>query len=202
MRLRTVATALSVVLLSTAVVPAVNVELTPFWGYRFGGELEDIDVEANDSDSYGLVVDLNVDRYNAFEFLWSRQDTTLELNDFDNAQELEVGVTIDHYQFGWLLQGGDDKIKPFFTFHLGWGDFQPDRGDSETEFNWSLGGGAKVFFNDQLGLRLGVRWTPTYVDSDPAYFCNIYGFCFVVEDYDYFNQVEMSAGLIIKLGGR
>ena len=49
-------------------------------------------------------------------------------------------------------------------------------------------------------MRLGVRWTPTYVDSDPAYFCNIYGFCYTVSDYDYFNQVEMSAGLIIKLG--
>ena len=200
MHLRTAATALSVVLLSTAVVPAVNVELTPFWGYRFGGELEDLNLEASDSDSYGLAVDLNVDRYNAFEFLWSRQDTDLEFNDFGSGFKRTVGITIDQYQFGWLMQGGDDKIKPFFTFHLGWGDFSPDRGSGETEFNWSLGGGAKIFFNDTLGLRLGARWTPTYVDSDPAYFCNVYGFCYTVSDYDYFNQVEMSAGLIIKLG--
>lgn len=200
MRLRSIAAALSVALLSTAVVPAASVELTPFWGYRFGGELEDVDLEATDSDSYGIVFDLAVDRYNAFEFLWSRQDTAFEFNDFVGGVEREIGITIDHYQFGWLVQGGDEKIKPFFTFHLGWGDFDPDRGNGETEFNWSLGGGAKVFFNDQLGMRLGVRWTPTYVDSDPAYFCDAFGFCYSVSDYDYFNQVEMSVGLIIRLG--
>lgn len=181
--------------------PAVEFELTPFYGYRLGGELEDIDVSADDSASYGASFGIALNEFNQIELLWSHQGTEVDIDDFQVAQqELQIDVDIDHYLVGWLGQTGNDKVKPFFTFHLGLLDISPEGFEGEDYFTWSLGGGAKVYASDVIGFRFQARWDLTYVDSDSAVYCGWYGYCFLGAESDYFNQMEFSAGMILRFG--
>jgi hypothetical protein len=180
---------------------AAQFEIQPFYGYRLGGQLEDLDIEANDSASWGATFGWTINDNNQFEVMWSHQATSFDLHDFQGAQgNFEIDSDIDHYLAGWLLTGSDDKVKPFFSFHAGILDIHPDNFDSDTWFTWSLGGGAKIYVNDTIGFRLGARLDFTYVDSDNAIYCNWYGYCFSGTDADYFNQTEFSAGLIQRFG--
>ncbi|MGH9870324.1 MAG: outer membrane beta-barrel protein [Candidatus Polarisedimenticolia bacterium] len=186
----------------TTLAPAAEFELTPFYGYRIGGELDDVDISADDSASYGVTFGVSLNEIHQIEFLWSHQGTEVDLDDFQiQQQEITLDVDLDHYQVGWLLQGGaDDDVKPYFSLHLGILDISPEGIDSESYFSWSLGGGAKIFMNDTIGFRLAARWAITLVDTDNAYYCDWYGFCYSGTDADYFNQTEFSAGLIFRFG--
>ena len=94
---------------------------------------------------------------------------------------------------------GSDRVSPFVSFSLGVTVFNPAGLGSEDKFSFSLGGGVKYFLGERVGLRLQLRWTPTYVNStSEGVFCNPFGFCYVVQDAHYVNQTEASAGLIIK----
>ena len=188
-------------LAAVTLAPAVQFELTPFYGYRIGGELDDVDISADDSASYGVTFGANLNDNHSIEFLWSHQGTEVDLDDFQvNNREITLDVDLDHYEVGWLFSGGDDQVKPFFSLHAGILDISPDGIDSESYFSWSLGGGAKIFVNEMIGFRLAARWAITLVDTDNAYYCDWYGFCYSGTDADYFNQTEFSAGLIFKFG--
>jgi hypothetical protein len=48
-------------------------------------------------------------------------------------------------------------------------------------------------------LWLQARWTPTYIKSDPGgWWCGFYG-CYLTEDPQYANQIELNAGIIFRL---
>jgi len=180
---------------------ALEFELAPFYGYRIGGELEDVDVNADDSAAYGVSFGISINDNSQIEFLYSHQGTEVDLDDFQvTGQEIQLDVDLDHWLLGWLVQGSDDQIKPFFSFHAGILDINPDGADGEDYFTWSLGGGAKIYVSDVIGFRLAARFDFTYVDSDSAVYCNWYGYCFTGTDADYFNQTEFTAGLIFKFG--
>jgi hypothetical protein len=56
----------------------------------------------------------------------------------------------------------------------------------------------KVPFNERVGARLQFRLTPTYVSEEPALFCDIFGFCYVVGMADYACQGEPTGGVTIR----
>jgi len=186
-------------LAATTLAPAVQFELTPFYGYRVGGELDDVDISADDSASYGVTFGVSINEIHQIEFLYSHQGTEVDIDDFQvQQQEIQIDVDLDHWEVGWLAQGGDEQVKPFFSVHMGLLDISPGGLDSESYFTWSLGGGAKIFMNDTIGWRLAARWAITLVDTDDAYYCGWYGYCYAGTDGDYFNQMEFSAGLIFR----
>ena len=62
---------------------AQRFEVTPFAGYRFGGEIENSDFEEDrfdfeDNDSQGLILDVAVNENLFVEVLVSAQETTLQ----------------------------------------------------------------------------------------------------------------------------
>jgi len=66
----------------------------------------------------------------------------------------------------------------------------------ETQFSTTWGAGVKVYPGKNVGLKLGVRWTPTYIKSDQAgWWCDPYWGCYVVGDAQYSNQWEFQGGL-------
>ena len=70
-----------------------------------------------------------------------------------------------------------------------------------TKFSGTGAFGVKVFpfASPKFGLRAEVRWTPTYIKSDPGgWWCGYWG-CYVVEDAQYANQWELSGGFIFRL---
>jgi hypothetical protein len=71
--------------------------------------------------------------------------------------------------------------------------------DGETKFATNWGGGVKLYPGERVGLKLGVRWTPTYVKTDPTgYWCDPYWGCFTVGDAQYSNQFEFSGGVFFR----
>jgi hypothetical protein len=69
----------------------------------------------------------------------------------------------------------------------------------ETKFSTTWGLGVKVYPSGNVGLKLGARWTPTYIKSDEVgWWCDPYWGCYVVGDAQYSNQFEFSGGLALR----
>ena len=63
------------------------------------------------------------------------------------------------------------------------------------------GGGSKILPQGKaVGDRLMVRWTPTYIKSDPGgMWCdNLWG-CYTCADAQYSHQFEFPGGMILRL---
>jgi hypothetical protein len=163
--------ALALAALALALVPAVanaagtgyRFELTPRIGYNFGGtptrDNRRTDLEAKDSASFGVSLDIPLSRNLQLELLASRQSTELRFDDGLFGPNLAVAdFDVTYYHVGLLWQGHSGRVSPFFVGSLGIGELAPQLpgATSESRFSASLGGGVKVFFDDaeHVDLRL------------------------------------------------
>jgi opacity protein-like surface antigen len=170
--------ALSAVVAAPAVAQDTRVEITPFGGWRWGGELEagdnvlfDRDVDVDESGVYGLRLDVAVNRNFQIELQASRQQTEFTTGDddlFGDDTDL-LDVDIDTLQVGMLFQGGDGQIHPFGVVGLGLTRLDPDGSfvESDERLSASFGGGVKVFVSRNVGFRFEGRyyWTDTEEDD-------------------------------------
>jgi hypothetical protein len=193
-----------VLLGSTVIAGAAEIELTPFYGYTFGGDFDDLpnstELEIDDGESFGLTLGFMTSPTTQIELLWNRQETDLNVS-VGNVAGPTFGLTVDQYHIGglYLPTSMNDAVQPFVSFSLGVTVFDPSGRSSEDKFSVSLGGGVKYALGERLGLRLQARWTPTYVNSTAdGVFCDPFGFCYVLEDSNYVHQFDASVGLIIK----
>jgi hypothetical protein len=149
-------------------------EITPLAGYRlnaqvaifddFADEFEDTDLEIEEGEFFGLLVDIPLSPGWKLELLANRQESTFILDEglFEPIENLG-DVTLSHYHVGLLYEWGLGQVKPFVVGSLGLARIEPDspRVDAEDRFSGSLAGGVKLLFNRNLGLRLEGRgyWT-------------------------------------------
>ena len=182
-------------------------ELTPTFSYNFGGTLSaedsdlfDFDLEADDSEAYGVTFGIPLSPWAQIELLASRQQTQLAYDEglFGGVRGL-ADFDVTYYHVGGLFQWGNGQIHPFLVASLGVANLNPDvpGARAENKFSGSLGGGVKIFFTDNIGLRLEGRgfWTLLDGNSDDYYWDDG---CYC--DYGYsntFDQGQASAGLII-----
>lgn len=182
-----------------------SMELTPTFGYVFGGSFDEltapglgnVSVDVEDSESYGLIFDIGSPA-NQFEFTWMRQETNLATN----ADEFpSFDYQSDNYQLGFIHNfHAGEPTTPFFIASMGWTDFDIAGQSSDERFSVAIGGGVKHYFNERIGVRAQARWIPTYVNTDDAYVvCDPWGFCYAVGDDNYLYQTEISLGLVIKI---
>lgn len=187
-----------------------SVELTPYAGYRFGGDFEvrgsfaDFDfetgLEIDDGSSYGLILDIGLTANVQLELLWGRQESQLLADPgFLDPTEPILDLDLDHYHGGVLFQWGRGQVKPFLDFTLGATRFSPTSGlfDDETRFSVGLGGGVKVLLSEHLGVRFDGRYISTLIHEDDELFCDPFGFCFEESVSEYMEQGEVRGGLII-----
>ena len=67
--------------------------------------------------------------------------------------------------------------------------------ESRTRFSFTWGGGVKVYPSEHFGFRLTGKWTPTYINSDPAgIWCSPFWECFQLTSANYSNQFELVGG--------
>ena len=65
--------------------------------------------------------------------------------------------------------------------------------------NGDQGAGVKVNASRNVGLKLGLQWTPTYIKSDAAgWWCDPYWGCYVMGDAQYSNQFEFVGGVTFR----
>lgn len=181
-------------------------ELTPTVSYNFGGTISaeessifDFDLEADDSEAYGVTFGIPLSPWAQIELLASRQQTALTYDrGLFGANHGVADFDVSYYHVGGLFQWGNGQIHPFVVASLGVANLNPDLpgARAENKFSGSIGGGVKIFFNDNVGLRLEGRgfWTILDGNSDDYYwddgcYCD-YGYA------DTFNQGQASAGLI------
>ena len=156
-----------------------HVELSPFAGYRWGGELEasdnalfDRDVDVDESAVAGLRLEVAVTDNFGVELMASRQATefTSGGGDLFGDDRGLADVDIDTLQIGLVFQGGAGQVRPYGVIALGGTRLNPDvRGvESEERLSGSAGGGVKVFVNRNFGFRFEARgyWTDTEDDDD------------------------------------
>jgi hypothetical protein len=197
-------------LIMLAVVPCAiadeKFEFTPFIGYRFGGDFDNINdpnsqfraVDVGDSEAYGLIFDINMGENAQIELSWARQDTTLTGKQY-SGPNVELGdTTIDYWHIGGNLLFGDslDDARGFLAFSLGGTHFSPQNFSGETDFSFGFGGGVKFYFSDLIGIRLQGKLLSTYINSSTSWWCS-YG-CWTVSTGNYLVQAEIDAGLIFR----
>ena len=191
---------LTTVLLAPTAAMAGEFEITPFLGYQFGGDIETFyqgtyhDVNINSSENYGVVLSLGLSPVTQIELLYSTQDTKADASRFEDS----LGLEIDYWQVSMLWNfDPDSQIQPYVVFGIGGTYLRPDGFSSELKFSGNIGGGAKIFFSDNIGVRLEGRFFGTYINSTTSY-CDPF-WCYGYNNSLY--QFDVSAGLIIRFGG-
>jgi len=200
---------LLVVVCGVGTASAVSFEVTPFVGIRTTGEFDDIaatvpirEVEIDSGTSYGLTFGVEFNENWQAELLFSTQtsDFTATPNTGPRVDLGEIDTTVIHVGGVYQFKTEDDPWRPIVTFSLGSTNFDPEDFGDDSKFSLSLGGGAKYRFNDRLGLKLLGRWITTEINDDDEIYCGAFG-CYVVEDSNFLNQFEFTAGLAIRFGG-
>lgn len=177
---------------------AQQIEITPFVGYQFGGELEEIDSEPvtrdlDQSPTWGLMLDFSVTSLDQVEVYYSRQGT-----DLDRGTDSAVGVTIDHFQIGAIHQYAPNRpIHPYIGISLGASKFVV-AGESDTRFSGSLSAGVKMVVSDHLGFRFDGRVFGISTGSSPIT-CSE-ELCIGYPDTSIIWQYTINAGVMIHFG--
>lgn len=183
-----------------------KMEITPFAGYRIGGEFEaegpaggegeTVDLDA--AESWGVDIGVYRDPASFYEFLYSRQSAGL---DGGGAELSRVDVTTEYLQFGGtLLFEGDRGPDRYLTMTVGATRFDAEGGryDSKTRFSGSIGGGLRMPFSDHVAATVGIRGYLTLVDSNTDILCisgGGEGACLLKSSGSTFFQAEAQLGL-------
>lgn len=162
-------------------VSAAEVEVTPIIGYAFGGSFEgtvnETDLDFADACNFGFIIglkDTNKSGGAYYELLYSRQSTHLK-NSFylmppENPSNIDFDVNYLHIGGRYGTEG--KRINPYVAAGIGATYFDPEQGDSETKFSFSIGAGAIVPLTERLKLRFEGRGFGTVFNGRGAIFCD------------------------------
>ena len=183
-----------------------TLEITPFVGYRLGGQFDyqdpantdgdETSIDVGDDVSFGIDLGLYRDDTSFYELLYGQQ--TAEL-DTDEPALQGVDVKVEYLHFGGtLLYPRDEVFVPYLSLTIGATRLDAQSGgyDSETEFSASLGGGLRFAITEQFFINTGLRGYVTFVDSDTDIFCTGEGDldCLLKSSGSTFFQGEASVG--------
>ena len=172
------------------------------------GKLYDT-VDVKDSASWGFAVGVNATDNIEVGFLYGQQMSTLAI---EGASKRDIGdLKINTYHPYVQFNAGDtsSSVRPYFMIGLGatnYGSvaFTSAAGNaretaSETQFSTTWGAGIKAYPGNNVGVRFGAQWTPTYIKSDAAgWWCDPYWGCYLVGNAQYSNQWDLSGGITFR----
>ncbi len=151
---------------------AQGVEVSPFYGYRFGGTFDDSETGATysiaDSPAYGLMVDLPFGSPGMrTELVWSRQDTNIDLHAASGLGRIDL--TVDNFEFGAIREETKDRFVEYISAHVGITHLSAGDFGSDTHINLSAAVGAKFFLSPSVALKAELRAFCTFVDGDATF---------------------------------
>jgi opacity protein-like surface antigen len=189
---------------TTASAQVQSVEIVPFGGYRWSGGISSLSLvsefDVKDAAAYGVCLDFNMPRNSAAELYWSHWSGDWE------ATLLAGGTPSGSFSRDDILLNGiwyaarpGAAARPYVTAGIGASIFYSDNSETVGRFAWSLGAGVRRDLNEKLGLRLDFRWPPAWITTGSTVWCDPYwGGCYPVETGEFFDQWELTGGLIIK----
>ena len=179
-------------------------EISPFGGYRFGGDpFEVVAGRVLDIDyapALGLTIDFPLSGGMQIEGFFSHQRASVPVPIAGSGGGLaRLGISIDHWQVGGLQEFGSGRARPFLTGTVGLTRYGTSA-DSEVRFSVGAGGGVKLFPSSRLGVRLDGRTFVTILDADGTVLAcgSRGGTCLVGLHVDAVWQAEFTAGLLVR----
>ena len=213
MRNRCVALTAALVALAGSALPATaqiyKLEITPFVGYMFGGEVNvrNGSLSVKDDMNYGLVLDFVLNRNTELEASYTRMDTELVYDEWQVGKRPIYSTSVNVWQFGGQYRFDPTAtVRPFVSGTLGFtyyglgdqlDDDAPQR-SSETFFSMVFGGGVKIFPSERIGIRLAGHLYSTILSSGSGFWCGTGG-CGVGLSGWGFWQGDVQAGLTIAM---
>jgi hypothetical protein len=197
---RSSAAALGILLVSALTAPASaqTVEVAPFAGYRFGGDLFELatnhPLDLDGAPAFGGAVSVEMSDGLWFEALFSHQQADVDVPGGPFGPPLRTRAVVDHWLAGGRQDFGGRRARPFVSGFLGLTRYGAD-GDDEIRFTLGAGGGVKFPLQRHLGLRLDGRVFTTFADVDAAAACS--GGCLVGLNVNVVWQGEFTAGLVL-----
>jgi opacity protein-like surface antigen len=194
-----------------------KVEASGFFGYTFseGVPIDPVSIggstynEINPTSgySYGFTFGVFFTENMEIEFEWTRQDSSLEAKGNRGKTEF-AKMKVNNYHANFVYNWGDEDggVRPYLFGGLGATQYDPGdvmgrQIDGATKFSSTWGGGVKIYPARNVGVKAGLRWTPTYIKSEPGgIWCSPYWpwGCYVVADTQYSNQLEFSGGITFR----
>jgi hypothetical protein len=166
-------------------------------------------IAPKDSFSYSLDLGYHFTESIRVGALFSQQKSNMVLGGGVQRELGSWNVNNYHGFVEYNTGGADAKTRIYFLGGLGatqYGtvNFTAANGQArstggESQFSTTWGAGVKLYPGKNAGIRLGMRWTPTYIKSDAAgWWCDPYWGCYVVGNAQYSNQFEFSGGLTLR----
>ena len=191
-------------LIVVAPVAYAETELIPINAYRSSGDFKDINtgtvLDVDDETSYGFIVQFDTEPNAQYEFLYSEQ-----------SSQLRAGVTLPttvlfDIDITYIHAGGNksfpinDSTSSYLGAGLGITRFDPDLSGytTESKFSFNISGGIKKMLSKSIGLRAGLSFYATPVNSSSSIFCGNDSGCTVRFKGDFFTQYDASVGLVIR----
>lgn len=178
--------------------PLPPFEITPFVGYRMGGDFDidgsDDEADLDDRGSFALALNLRRDAVSQYELIYARQESRLE----QDSPLAPLDVNVEYLHIGGTLDvGAVPYLTPYITGTLGLTRFTLQSGTDDTRFSASLGAGLRVPVSQHFSFRFEARGYVTLIDTDSAVFCasgSFGGVCSIRAKGSTFTQFELMAG--------
>jgi hypothetical protein len=178
-------------------------ELTPYAGYRFGGEFEaqdsSVSVKLVDAASAGLIFNMRESANTQWEAVYSRQKSSVDTS----VPAPSTDVQMEVLQGGGTYEFNARAGHPYLAATLGGTRISPRVPglNGDTFWSMSLGVGLQLPLGERLGLRLEARAWGTLIDSDTDLFCQSGSggaTCAIEIDGHVLWQLEAFAGLAFR----
>jgi outer membrane protein with beta-barrel domain len=178
--------------------PLTMFEITPFVGFRMGGDFDvansDASANVDDHGAFSLALAYRRDEASQYELIYARQESRLE----KNSPLAPLDVNVEYLHLGGTLGVNEEMLlRPYITGTLGLTRFTLQSGTDDTRFSVSLGAGFRVPVTQHFGLRFEARGFLTLIDTDSALFCasgSFGGVCSIRSRGSTFTQFEVMAG--------
>ncbi len=199
-------TFLAAILLTSSMLFAQSIEITPLFGYNFSGKVSGYygTFDVKDDISYGGLLSVEIDDMSYIELGYLRTDTRLDAR-FREGDSKMVNLAVEQYQIGGVREFIEGPVVPFAKFSLGTTRYAQTSDGNERYwlFSLGLGLGAKVFLTDNIGLRLHSNLFLPLEFAGGGIFCGIGGGGGGCSTNIAFNvpivHFDLGVGLIIKL---
>ena len=200
-------------LLSAASAHGQKYEITPLIGGAFGGTIKleqastpNTEAHVSDSFTFGIAGGFRFEGedgegYNAIEFRWTRQDTSLFYKQNPlvptplTADPFHPGIALDHFLGDFTHEftiKDAPKIYPFLTVSLGAARMSTPA-SSATRFAFGLGTGINVFPEKRWGFRVNLEYLPIVMHAELQRLVCVSG-CIVVLNGGIMNQFVFTLG--------
>jgi len=208
-------TSFALILLLVVFQPAVSnaqlkFDVTPSYGFVLNTNVRASqgDLIIKDGPDYGLTIDIGHPRLPGgmmIQLMYNRQDTYMDLREWPSGtREKLFDLIIEYWQLGIVRPLQMGKVQPYGVVGLGAASFNPVGQTWGTEWLFAahLGGGAKIFLSESIGLRFQGRILLPMTFGGGGFWCGTGGCNIGLGSYTSFVQFDFNAGLVISLGGK